>query len=80
MVKPKPGISWVWRSLLHGRELLKSKGRWSISSEVNIDIARDHWLAFGELATVRADVTSTKVHDLIDQSSHSWNVEALDKL
>lgn len=26
-VKPNVGISWVWRSLLHGRELLKQQGR-----------------------------------------------------
>lgn len=31
-VKANAGISWAWRSLLHGRELLKTSGRWSIGS------------------------------------------------
>lgn len=31
-VKVKSGVSWAWRSLLHGRDLLKVKGRWNVGS------------------------------------------------
>lgn len=47
-VKPNPGISWVWRSMLNGRDLLKSNGRWNIGSGENIQISEDYWLASSE--------------------------------
>lgn len=76
-MKPKPSISWVWRSLLHGRELLKKKGRWSVGSRARIYIVEDHWLASEKLVIVKEGTNVTKVQDLIDPNSHCWNIDAL---
>lgn len=45
-VKPKAGISWAWRSLLHGRDLLKAKGMWIVRNRSKINIREDNWLLF----------------------------------
>lgn len=76
-VKPKNGISWIWRSLLHGRDLLKSQGRWDVGDESDVLIATDRWLPNGELSICKVGCSLLKVNELIDQSSHSWDINVL---
>lgn len=64
-------------SLLHGRELLKNKGRWAIGSGSNVSISDKCWLASREMAIVKEGANIHKVRDLIDPPSHSWNVGKL---
>lgn len=70
------GSSWAWKSLLHGRNLLKVKGRWNIATGCSVDITDDNWLANGEKATILPSADGRKVNDLID-SSHNWDVTKL---
>lgn len=76
-VKPKSGISWVWRSILHGRDLLKQQGRWRIGDGAEISITEDRLLASGNLAITNQGSRASKVKDLIDSSTKGWNVGAL---
>ncbi|RYR51488.1 hypothetical protein Ahy_A06g026507 isoform A [Arachis hypogaea] len=34
--------SWIWKSILHGRELLRSKGKWGVGNGSKINIWRDN--------------------------------------
>ncbi|XP_025661584.1 uncharacterized protein [Arachis hypogaea] len=42
--KCKKGAPWVWRSILHGRELLRERARWSIGDGSNVSIWKDNWI------------------------------------
>lgn len=46
--KDKQGSSWIWKSMLKGRDLLKYSGRWTVGTGEQISIADDNWLASGE--------------------------------
>lgn len=39
--------------MLHGRDLLKLQGRWTVSIGANLKISEDRWLASGDLAIVK---------------------------
>lgn len=52
-VKAKVVVSWVWRSMLHGKELLKDNGRWNIGSGLEIEMTKDYWLASREKAVTK---------------------------
>ncbi|RYR59558.1 hypothetical protein Ahy_A05g025460 [Arachis hypogaea] len=39
--RTKKGSSWVWKSLVHGRELIRKKGKWSVRDRSQISIWRD---------------------------------------
>lgn len=41
-VKPKVGCSWVWRNILHGRDIPKEKGRWIMGDGNSTDIKGDN--------------------------------------
>lgn len=77
VVKPKPGVSWVWRNMLHGRDLLKSHGGWAIGSGEDVSIAEDRWLASWEKVFLKEGCNLTNVQELIDPMSHSWKTGAL---
>nr|XP_025616741.1 uncharacterized protein LOC112709055 [Arachis hypogaea] len=36
--------SWIWKSILEGRDFLRRKGRWSLGSGAGIDIWEDNWV------------------------------------
>lgn len=73
---PKGRSSWVWKSLLQGRELLKSFGRWSIGAGVNIDIRKDNWVASGKPLVLKPNATVTIVQQLIN-SNHEWDLQMI---
>ncbi|RYR27027.1 hypothetical protein Ahy_B02g061353 [Arachis hypogaea] len=37
--------SWIWKSLLEGRDFLRRKGSWSIGNGAEVDIWEDNWVA-----------------------------------
>lgn len=76
-VRPKAGSSWVWRSIFHGRDLLKSNGRWTVGTGQNISIEEDQWLTNDKKTTLINDSNLSKVSDIIDPITHSWNTEVL---
>jgi hypothetical protein len=48
--KRKRGSSWIWNSLLVGRDIIRENGRWAIGSGKMVNVSSDHWLADGSLA------------------------------
>lgn len=68
--------SWVWKSLIHGRTLVKDEGRWGIGSGQNISIIEDYWLASGAKASLLPAATATIVSDLLNPS-HEWDITTI---
>lgn len=68
--------SWVWKSLLHGRYLVKAEGKWQIEAGLNVNIEEDLWLASGAKAILQPNASVSKVGDLIGPN-HEWNLSLL---
>lgn len=76
---PQPGISYTWRSILKGVELLKDGLIWRVGDGSNIDIWGDPWLSRDgtrQPSTPRGSCLLTRVSDLIDPVTMRWD-EAL---
>ncbi|KAK0577517.1 hypothetical protein LWI29_034297 [Acer saccharum] len=79
---PKSSASFLWKSLMWGKELLVAGSRWTVGAGTNIRIYKDCWLprptifkplsspVLGELATVNQLITP----------SGSWNVELINSI
>ena len=75
---PKPGISYSWRSILRGVELLKDGVIWRVGSGEDIDAFSDPWIPRGTTrrpCTPQPNNVTMKVADLIDQDTMTWNIE-----
>lgn len=75
----KPGISYTWRSILKGVQLLKEGVIWRIGDSSNVHIWNDPWLARDGTRrpiTPRGNCLLTRVSELIDPNTNSWD-EAL---
>lgn len=62
----KRNESWVWASLIHGRDMVLKSARWSIGSGESILIADDNWLANGKKVENHGINGMTKVVELVD--------------
>ncbi|QHO51670.1 Putative ribonuclease H protein [Arachis hypogaea] len=70
--KGKKGASWVWKSILHGRELLRENAKWSIGDGSKVSIWKDNWIA-GRSGPLNINSTDdARVKDLI-VSGEGWN-------
>nr|XP_025616646.1 uncharacterized protein LOC112708946 [Arachis hypogaea] len=68
----KKGASWVWRTILHGRELLRKCAKWSIGDGSKVSIWKDNWIA-GRSSPLNTNSTDdSKVNDLI-VNGEGWN-------
>lgn len=74
--KDRRGGSWVWKSIIQGREILKKRGRWSVAQGSEIQIGDDNWLATGERAYLKQRSTARVFKDVIEEH-HQWNIRAL---
>lgn len=64
--------------MLHGKNLLKDNGRWNIGSGAGISVTEDYlWLASEDKALTKQGCVLTTVQDLIDPTTHSWNIGVL---
>jgi ribonuclease HI len=73
---PKPGISYVWRSVLKGIQLLKEGLIWRVGDGKCINIWQDPWLPKDETCRVtsqRGNSILTKVAELINPVSGTWD-------
>jgi hypothetical protein len=73
------GMSYTWRSILKGLEIVKEGYIWRVGSEKNIHIWTDPWLPREVSRMVLSHQGAniiTKVSDLIDPSMFPWD-EAL---
>ena len=70
------GISYSWRSILKGLKLLKQGLIWRIGDGMNTNIWTDPWIPRGSTrrpATPRGPSLLTKVADLIDPGTGTWD-------
>lgn len=66
--KAQRGSSWLWKSLLQGKSLWKTSGRWQIGDGQNIHLTDDVWLSSGAEVTLPPTATTTNVGDLMNQN------------
>jgi hypothetical protein len=77
--KPINGISYSWRSILKGVQLLKDGLIWRVGDGANINIWNDMWLnrdGTRQPITPRGQCLLTHVNELIDPATGQWD-EAL---
>lgn len=71
-----PDMSYTWRSILAGRELLSLGLRFQIGNGNNVSLWNDPWLplpySFKPYSIPMEGTESWKVGDLIDQERHTW--------
>ncbi|XP_072064201.1 uncharacterized protein [Arachis hypogaea] len=64
--------SWIWKSILHGRELLRRKGKWSVGNGSKINIWMDNWIAEVGKVLGNGRQDNQKVEELIEEG-RGWN-------
>lgn len=47
--RKRRNASWTWTSQIHGNEILMKSARWLIGSGEKIKIAKDSWIASGDI-------------------------------
>uniref|UniRef100_A0A8R7U3Z9 Reverse transcriptase domain-containing protein n=1 Tax=Triticum urartu TaxID=4572 RepID=A0A8R7U3Z9_TRIUA len=80
--RPRDGISYSWRSILKGVQVLQSGIIWRVGDGRNINIWADPWLPRGVSRRVTSQQGShviTKVSDLIDPTSGTWDLHLIDQ-
>lgn len=70
----KRNASWVWASILHGRELLVKQGRRLIGNGEKVDVWDHRWVSSGEKLIPEQGQQSMKVKNLMIESRKVWNV------
>jgi hypothetical protein len=71
----RAGVSYSWRSILHGLDLLRDGIFWRIGGN-SVNIWSDPWLPRGSTRrpiTPKGRSLLTKVSDLIDPVSGTWD-------
>ncbi|XP_073360407.1 uncharacterized protein [Aegilops tauschii subsp. strangulata] len=74
--QPKVGISYTWRSILKGVQLLKEGVIWRVGDGTNINIWSGPWLAKDGTRrprTPRGNCVLTTVSELIDPMTMTWD-------
>ena len=78
----KSGMSYCWRSILKGIQVLKEGIIWRIGNGQTINIWSDPWLPRDEsrkIRSVRGNQIITKVCELINPSSNNWDTQLLNQ-
>lgn len=74
-----PNLSFVWRSIWAGVEVLKRGMRWRIGNGVGTRIGEDPWLPlpkyFKPVTPLTEDWKQQPVSSLIDEHTRTWNYE-----
>lgn len=75
--KRKRNASWVWSSLMHGRDTFLKDARWAVGRGDKIDIKTDYWLASGDLVNIEENVEVQRVESLINPISRCWDINKI---
>ncbi|KAK1645023.1 hypothetical protein QYE76_062828 [Lolium multiflorum] len=73
--KPVNGMSYVWRSILKGVEVLKRGVIWRVGNGANIRIWSDPWIPSSSTrgpSTIQSNTQLNMVADLLDEGSVHW--------
>ena len=69
--------SFVWRSIISARRIVRSGARWKIGNDINILIFEAPWLRNGGSISAVGQPSEVlqhaRVHSLIDHNVHGWN-------
>lgn len=69
--------SYIWGSILYGREVLLHESRWQIGDSNSVCIWTDPWIpqpsSFHVITSPCLFPVDAKVSSLINQGTHSWN-------
>ncbi|XP_004295786.1 PREDICTED: uncharacterized protein LOC101312040 [Fragaria vesca subsp. vesca] len=83
-LKAKKGSrpSWVWNSLLAGRETISEHALWQINSEKNVDVWTDRWVPNSNWGLIKPIITSNRftalaVADVINED-RNWNISHIE--
>lgn len=80
---PQPGMSYTWRSILRGLELLKEGIIWRVGDGGSINAWRDPWIPTGSTrrgVMFRGQVLVDKVSELINPILEQWDEELVTDL
>ena len=73
---PQNGMSYAWRNILKGVQLLKKGITWRVGDGRNINIWKDPWLPRGitrRVITLQGRNLVTRVAELIDPITNGWD-------
>lgn len=65
--------SWLWRSLVEGKNFLLRHGRWAIGKGDSIRVRGDSWLWNGDLIPQLSPPSDMRVNELLDPGTRGWN-------
>lgn len=80
IVQEGPGISYSWRNIIRGIQALKNGIIWRVGDGEWIRIWEDPWIPRGQMRrpiTPRGAILLTKVSELIDPITGSWDIQLL---
>lgn len=76
--------SYAWRSLVHGREVIRRGGAWRIGLGKSIHIWGDNWLPTSHRAKIIFPMgpggDTAMVSELIDLVNRTWRAEVIDRM
>lgn len=64
-IRNKTSCSGVWKSILHGRDIIKGQGRWVVANNSELPITDFHWVATSRKFTLKEWSKVLKVGDLM---------------
>ena len=77
------GASYTWRSIAHGRELLKKGLVYRIGDGASVNVWQDNWIPRSGLMRPLGHKSNTVVHkvgELLLPDGGGWNVEKLNEI
>ncbi|RYR24698.1 hypothetical protein Ahy_B02g058211 [Arachis hypogaea] len=72
------GASWIWKSIVHGKNFLLRNGRWSIGNGEKVRILEDNWILNMQKSPQIMNNEVTFVKELITEGQ-GWNINELQK-
>ncbi|KAJ1416724.1 Ribonuclease H-like superfamily [Sesbania bispinosa] len=76
-VKKKYGGSWIWSSLMEGRDFAKRNGQWLIANGRDIHLWEDSWLWSKETLQQYSTGGDLRVADILNDADHTWDHQVL---
>lgn len=80
--QPVSGMSYIWRSILKGMNVVKEGMIWRVGSGENIKIWEDPWVPANpsrKLSTTQGAHLLTRVAELIDPVTNSWDIDLVNQ-
>ena len=77
------GVSYAWKSILYGRDVIEKGARWRIGDGCSVKIWQHHWLPIKHPTRISSPLESMEnatMDLLIDAETRSWNAGSIDGL